>query len=295
MSNRAFGVEIECYAPQPIFIQRTTMAARASLASLDYPGPGCDCEFCVEYRARGEREASEQINGDTPQMLEIEYPGPNHVKTLLRENGFAEWANLTTGDSSLTSGPGVEIKSPILTGKNGFDELNRMFNFLNEQGFWVDECCGMHVHHDAPEYYDDFRLTMRLVKSWKENQHLIANMVDSERLDNEYCPEWTDDEIQYHEDEGHFRNAERNSLNVASLRRHQSIEIRLHEGTMNYEEAESWIKFGQSFIDSVSGRRRPLKPLTNEELLMRRIKVEKNAARFLTTKAERNKRSIWRG
>jgi hypothetical protein len=77
-----------------------------------------------------------------------------------------------------------------------------------------------------------------------------------------------------------------------ALEHHGSIEIRLHEGTMNYEEAESWIKFGQSFIDSVSGRKRPLKPLTDEELLMRRIKVEKNASRFLTTKAERNKRRI---
>jgi hypothetical protein len=262
MSNRAFGIEIECYAPDHI----STDEYDDGMVVED-----CDCSYCESNRNSSSNE--------------------NDVYSLLRNAGFSSWANLTTGDSSLTSSySGIEIKSPILQGEDGFSELKKVFDLLNAERFWIDSTCGMHIHHDAPEYRENFDMTMRLVQSWFENQELIHNMVADYRLENDYCPPWLDGDIDWINTEKSFDSCDRNSLNVTSLHHHGTIEIRLHEGTMDYEEAESWIKFGQSFIDSVSGRKKPLKPLTNEELLLRRIKVEKNASRFLTTKAQRNKR-----
>ena len=250
MSNRAFGVEIECLSP--------------------YSGAYYDDEdYCCE----------ECSGGDSV----------NQTQILLENNGFDAWAELTTDDCSLPYN-GVEIKSPPLVGVEGFKELKKVFTLLNNNGFDVDESCGMHVHHDAPDFLEDFSLIERLVKSWMENQEVIDTMVDPYRVNNDHCEPW--EEYDYNEivSKQSWNYGPRGALNISSLEYHGTIEIRQHEGTLNYEEAESWIKFGQSFIDSVRGRKNPIPKLSDEELLLKRIKVAKNASKFLSTKAKRNKR-----
>lgn len=252
MSNRAFGVEIECYLPEDMYRHV------------------CNCDFCSE-----------------------EYDDVDAVDSadnFLADNNFHSWVGLTTHDDSLDSADyGVEIKSPILVGLEGFAELEKVFAALNRAGFWVDQSCGMHVHHDARDFVEDFELQKRLVESWMENQNLIDNMVAPWRVGNGHCESW--DDYDFHDFVNQSGSGPRGSLNMQNLhyRDIDTIEIRQHEGTLNYEEAESWIKFGQSFLDSIAGRKSPLPKMTDEELLLKRIKVAKNASRFLTTKARLNK------
>ena len=232
MSNRAFGVEIECYAPEPNSMYR--------------------------------------------------------VESFLIRNGFPQWANLVGNDESLDVG-GVEIRSPILQGDEGFQELENIFKLLGNNGFWVDDYCGMHVHHDAPEFIGDHDMQIQLIKSWYDNQDHIRLMVSSDRWDNTYCPVWTEEDIEDFLDINSGRWGERFNLNVESLEHHGSIELRFHEGTLDYPEAEAWIKFGQNFIDSVSNRKTPIPKMTDEELLMRRLRIAEKTRTKLTEKINRNK------
>jgi len=209
---------------------------------------------------------------------------------LLQANGFSQWAELVGTDDSLGEN-GVEIRSPILQGNDGFRELEAVFSILKRNNYAVDIDCGMHVHHDAPEFINDRDLTLQLIKSWYDNQKLIRNMVSSDRWDNTYCPDWRAEDVEAFFTESDRRYwGERFNLNVEALRAHGSVEIRFHEGTLDYPEAEAWIKFGQKFIDSVSGRKNPIAPMSDEELLMRRINVAERTRSKLSEKIARNKR-----
>lgn len=247
MSNRAFGVEIECYSPD---------------GEPDYygdPGDGVDCTY-----------------------------------NLLTRHKFSSWANLCARDDSLygeNGGYGVEVKSPVLQGEEGLEEVTKVLKILSDSGYWVEEDCGLHVHVDAPEFMESNPLVIKAVKAWVRNQHLVNNMVADWRLENDHCEQWTEEDIKELErtisDNSPLHYSLRGAINVGSMSHHGTIEIRQHESTLDPEEVISWIQFCQAFIDEIAGG--TLRKMNSEELLLRRLKVERNASRFLSTKARRNK------
>lgn len=241
MSNRAFGVEIECYAP----------------------------------------EGEESWDGEN---------GVQYTWDILDAAGWNSWANLLSPDESLYHGYGVEVKSPPLSGADGFSEITSILNILNERDYWIDGSCGLHVHLNAPDFKGNPRLIKKAVKAWMRNQHLINNMVASYRVDNSHCEPWNNDLLSDLEDDleyGCVDGTHRGAINVGSLDIHDTIEIRQHEGTLVPEAVISWVKFCQAFIDAIPGT--TVQKINDEELFLRRLKVERNASRFLTTKARINK------
>lgn len=244
MSNRLFGVEIECYAPE-----------------------GNDDSW----------------NGEN---------GVDYTVDLLEEAGYIDWAGLVSIDESLSNGYGVEVKSPPMSGTSGYQNVKLIMNFLKRRNYWVDSSCGFHVHVDAPEFKNNSRLIKKAVKAWMRNQHLINNMVASYRVDNDYCESWSQDDLNdletcLAEYDGNSDSTHRGAINVGSLPYHGTIEIRQHEGTLNSEEAVAWIKFCQAFVDTITGT--TVQKISSEELFLKRLKVERNASRFLTTKARLEK------
>jgi putative amidoligase enzyme len=245
VSNRAFGVEMECYCP-------------SNLCDIDVYGDRSD--------------------------------GVGFTTDILYENGFSHWGSLCSFDESLDES-GVEVKSPVLFGQPGFDELKQVVTLLNSNNFYVENDCGLHVHLDAPEFVEDTKLAIKTAKSWMKNQSLINNMVADHRIGGSYCEAWYEAELEeleeYVENDWGLDGTLRGAINFGSLTYHGTVEIRQHEGTLNYEEIESWIKFCQAFIDSMVGKE--VRAISTEELFLRRLKVERNASRFLTTKARLNK------
>ena len=244
MSNRAFGVEIECYAPE------------------------------------GEDETWDGQNG-------VDY-----TCSVLEDNGFTNWANLVSPDESLYHGYGAEVKSPPLVGTEGFNEIVSVVKLLNDRDYWIDRSCGLHVHLNAPDFVGNPRLIKKAVKAWMRNQHLINNMVSESRIANSNCEIWDEGDLSELEEMlDEYGNADgtlRGAINVGSLENHETIEIRQHEGTLDPEEIISWIKFCLAFIDAIPGT--TIQKISDEELFLKRLKVERNASRFLTTKARTNKR-----
>lgn len=243
MSNRAFGVEIECYAPT---------------GNSDVYGEYSD--------------------------------GVSYTADVLYIAGFSDWAGLVSEDESLDA-CGAEVKSPVLFGKPGFAELKKVVNLLNAENYYTENDCGLHVHLNAPEFIDNPKLIIKTAKSWMKNQELINNMVDDTRIGNNHCEPWEESDLEelqrFVDEELGLDGTLRGAINFGSLPYHETVEIRQHEGTLNYEEIESWVKFCQAFIDSMAGKE--VRKISTEELLLKRLKVERNASRFLTTKARLNK------
>jgi hypothetical protein len=210
--------------------------------------------------------------------IECNFPGgAPAAKSLLNGNGFKKWGQRAEWEGSLPHSTGVEIRSPILQGRDGFKELKAVYDLLNENGFWMTQHCGMHIHHDAPEWNrgENHELVRRFLLSWTKNQGAISPMVIKNRqMSNGYCKPWYPGEVDrviQHGVEAVYSKSR--SVNLSSLRYHGTIEIRQHEGTTIYEQAEAWILFGQKFINHVLNLKNPMKEANDTAELLRRIRV----------------------
>lgn len=196
------------------------------------------------------------------------------ARELLEANGFGQWAPNVDVDGS-----GVEIRTPILQGKEGIATVHQVMNLLRDNGGYVSEEDGLHIHHDAPEFVENNELIIRLVKSWYANQDLIDHFCAEYRADWDYCPKtWDAFSIADLEDKLNTEGLrewwdERGALNIESLAIHGSIELRQHEGTLDPEKAEAWIRFGQAFVDDVVARSRAMATSASPEALLRRLRI----------------------
>lgn len=193
-----------------------------------------------------------------------------------------------------SDGSGVEARTPILTGLAGFKELKKGMNLIRSTGGYVTRRDGLHVHHGAEELFGNKDLAVLLVKSWAINSDVIEKFVELRRCGiNAYNPRWSD---------GHIRQLEqvtlnpnyrcgfppigpRGALNLGSLEDHGTVELRLFEGTLDYDLAEAWVRFGQRFLNEVLKRKKPLPRYTREDSLLKRVRVSKKVSERLLEKA----------
>jgi putative amidoligase enzyme len=204
--------------------------------------------------------------------------GVDGAEQLLRAEGF-----LARHWSVGRDGSGVEVRTPKLRGKDGFHILRHVMDCLRDNGAYVTRADGMHVHHDAPEFVRDPENVQKLARSWVNNQPTIRKLVAEHRFVSPACPAWTEDNLNRLEENGHL--GPRGGLNLRALREHKSIEIRLHEGSLDPDRAIAWVEFGQKFIESVLGRKRPIVCPDDEDILFSRIKATKTTQQVLKTRA----------
>jgi hypothetical protein len=243
MRDRAFGVEIEC----------------GYNGDGDAGPPDCDCLYNEDTDSY-ESESGHCVaccgcyDGETSL-------GCEEAERLLASNGFGEWTHDIHQDGS-----GVEIPSPILRGVEGLYELREVMQLLSRNGFYTTPEDGMHVHHDAPEFVKDPELTARLVELWEENLPIIDRFVAEHRRGGTYwaCNSYRLMGPSYEEAWRKFKESKSlddlyadkfRSLNITPLRYHGTVEFRLHQGTLDFDKAAAWIKFGQGLLDRAVQRK----------------------------------------
>jgi hypothetical protein len=112
-------------------------------------------------------------------------------------------------------------------------------NILKEIGARVNESCGLHVHLD---------MRSRNVKTSFHNltlcQDILFSLVESHRARNTYCRKTKTNNMDL-EDEAHY-----NAINGQdAYNKFQTIEIRIHHGSVEYKAISSWVSFLVNIAD----------------------------------------------
>lgn len=221
--------------------------------------------------------------------IECGFPGgPSEVARLLKfpTDMYGRILPNAGGWRIGNDGSGVELRTPPLKGKSGIRTVRRTMERLKNAGGYVTTRDGLHIHHDAPEFVANPALAVKLARSWMNNLNEIHQLVHPDRRTSGHCPRW--DEYYFQELKrwaaGHGPLfTRRHDLNLYALHKHGTIEIRLHEGTLDADVMEAWVKFGQRLIHEVASRARPM-PATKKNNLIKRIKLAPEAVAALAEK-----------
>ena len=145
---------------------------------------------------------------------------------------------------------GAEVVSPILD-DNRLNEASTVARLLTLGGGKVDRSTGFHVHIGVRDL--NYNHIAQWYLNWNSVHAAIGALVAPSRLNNSYCKAVDADRAQ--------RNAERirngnitdlngdryQSFNLMAYERYGTIEIRLHQGTLNGTKAVAWAKFIDAF------------------------------------------------
>jgi len=153
-------------------------------------------------------------------------------------------------DGSVSNG--AEIVSPILTAPR-LNEAVKVTKVLKANGARVDTATGFHVHIGG-RIFGSAGALARFALNYYAIHHAIGALVAPSRLNNRYCHvlNRADAERQatYLENGGgaSYNGNRYTSLNLDALDRHGTVEIRLHQGTLNGVKAVAWAQFVEALI-----------------------------------------------
>jgi hypothetical protein len=262
--DRTFGVEIECIVDGYGYSEPEHTCVWDEDTDEYFTEDGehcCACEGCTD-------EDDSELACD-------------FTSRLLRSNGFSSWCDYIHPDGS-----GVEIPSPVLQGVDGLNELREVMELLKRNGFYTTEADGLHVHHGAEDFLSNEVLMARLVEMWEENLPHIHRLVNRSRRHNDYCASRI--ELTPTAWEKFKRDKRLASLGYGRFFglaiRSQTVEFRLHQGTLDFEKAAAWIQFGQEFLE-MTKRKSSAYTCASVNGLLRMVGTSRKTNRTLRVKA----------
>ncbi len=168
-------------------------------------------------------------------------------------------------DGSVSNG--AEVVSPILNPAR-LNEAHKVTKALKNAGARVDRATGFHVHiglnafdagMGAPVSRNAENLA-RFILNYYAMHSAIAALVAPSRLNNRYCRiltrTYAESQASFTlgDNMGAFNGDRYTSLNLEAMHRHGTVEIRLHQGTLNGVKAIAWSQFIAGLIQaSVQG------------------------------------------
>lgn len=218
-----------------------------------------------------ERSFGVEIECGTPTLPEHMQPrssyyskqtmGAQGTRTLFQKAGLSHWANRIGYD-----GTEIEIRSPILKGTAGLNELKKVMNLLKSNGYYTTADDGMHCHFDASDLNESDIL--RIMESWDANKEIVRTFL-GDRFNNGYCS--YDYDFDRLKSEDYYRQTVwsydgEKCFAIEPRQRLGTLEFRQHYGTLEFEEARAWILLVQAFIRTIARRKMVIKRVSMDEL-----------------------------
>jgi len=156
-----------------------------------------------------------------------------------------DWSSVYDG-----SVRGAEVVSPILDPIR-LNEASTVARLLLGAGGKVDRTTGYHVHIGAQDLSVDNIAQWYL--NWNLVHEVIGVLVAPSRLNNSYCKAVNREHAEANAERirnnniSDIRGDRYQSFNLESYGRHGTLEIRLHQGTLNGAKAVAWAKFIDAF------------------------------------------------
>lgn len=253
-TTRGFGVELECV--WPVAKAATESDMRAALEQAGFPYWEGERSFPTGWYYGGDRCAQ-----------------------------YAGWT-------------GREICTPILRGEEGLAYLRRLMTFLrDDMGARVNFLCGMHVHIGVDDLSREQKA--RVTAAFLRYERFFDALIAPARYINRY-PRATAPGIAYHQRSDGFTNASsdlrptlpvgrtlrtqkerdqdartllreivaRAHVDVGGKFRHRgpTYEMRAHQGSINPDHAEHWVRLVTAFTDVAAN-----KPLAEPRRLLMEV------------------------
>jgi hypothetical protein len=177
--------------------------------------------------------------------LEVSDLAISNAQALLNRAGL-NWTAKFDGTNHVSA----EAVSPILT-NDSLNETKKAARALLAGGATVNRQTGYHVHLGADVY--GIEGIARLVHNWNFAHNTIGALVAKSRLNNHFCkavPVNTISSWVEHVRNGNIQNLSGGryySLNLNAYSAHQTVEIRLHHGTLNGSKIQAWAEFCSAF------------------------------------------------
>jgi hypothetical protein len=216
--------------------------------------------------------------------VEIEFNGISRSSVQAAINSGAIPAGWSVKYDLSVRGSGHELVSPPLRGEDGIDSVRKACRWLRENGARVDSSCGLHIHHEVNDL--GARGICRVVRTYADHQDLLNWLVSSSRRSphHTYARPLTSSDASFIERHNGTQASTRYlAVNVYSFARHGTLEFRQHQGTLNAQKIEAWIRLGQGLCDSAADQRRVSQ--TGLRGLLRDLQVDEDASAFLLGRA----------
>jgi len=148
----------------------------------------------------------------------------------------------------------MEIVSPVLKGTEGMKAVQVVCKALDD-GFGspfatASRTCGFHVHHYVGGCTDE--QLVKVANAWRVDEKFFYYALPNSRLSNTYCRQWGNPpECQSQAVYWYGNNIgdRRSSLNFRSISMRNTLEWRLHSGTVEWPKVSTWILITQRWLD----------------------------------------------
>lgn len=169
--------------------------------------------------------------------IEIECFGdinPDLLAYIFYQNNIQ--ASIDEDSSIETEGHEYDYEIKLCVKEKDYKKIvNKVCNILKKLDIKVNDTCGLHVHLDMRNRKVDYAYT-KLVNSIPRLKKYVA----LHRLDNDYCQlnktNCFTDSLQRA-----MYTGDREAINVIAYNKHETLECRLHEGTVDNKKINKWI------------------------------------------------------
>jgi hypothetical protein len=201
-------------------------------------------------------------NSTHEEMARILREAGVNATTEMYNHHRRDWWKLVTDGSLNDYRTGCELVSPVLRGAAGIAEMRKVCQVVEQAGARIRRSCGFHVHIGmADQPVTTWRNLLRLYghfegsvdsftsrsrrgtgnvyckstrNALRMNEVAVNSAETVESLARAYAP----DSSNYSRGVDRFFK-----VNMASFWRHGTVEFRQHQGTVDADKAEHWVKF----------------------------------------------------
>ncbi len=279
---------------------------------LSFCSPSCEASYRpkmpkMQYAGVPEMKVSDtSFNYISNRMFGLELEVVDLSKVAYYRHLSKHWKCIGDGSVTGTKNAG-EFVSIKLRGDAGLIAVNRICDYFIKTGIHVNKTCGYHLHVDVNDL--DKNALYNVVKFAKENETVFRGLVPGKRRSNSYCakmpfplPDVADLDNMDREDLFHhlikgkvpassekkrfIKDVKRSAsimtryiwFNLCSVYYRNTIEIRLHHGTVNRMEIINWVKLWVAIIDAAKNGTLPSKKYRRMDTLLADIGTIKSGS-----------------
>lgn len=175
-----------------------------------------------------------------------------------------------------------------------YEVLARVTRAIEAAGSKVNWRCGMHVHLDMRNR-DVKHCFTNLVRS----QNILYMMNPASRLTGKTADGGSDEvyskKVEFSDFDEQLKNAKGDNrtiryygINALSFSKHQTIEVRIHSGTINYTKIKNWVEILLAIVNSTEKYSREV---TKLDSFVERFKLSEDVMKYMQQRIDKFKDS----